>query len=167
MRLNNIEGRFWAELQQLEENNTDDHFKDWLVKLLINLEKKIKNITKTKRKKLEKLANHEYLRKLVRQGLDEHLDLFTFPSDLSNYCENFCPDVANIANLVTMNSPTCSSLKITNYNNGNISDKEEVNLSDPVLDRLPNAPSLECNRYKANFVSPNAVNLSKRNLIKD
>ena len=66
-----------------------------------------------------------------------------------------------------MNSPTCSSLKITNYNNGNISDKEEVNLSDPVLDRLPNAASLEGNRYKANFVSPNAINLSKRNLIKD
>ena len=45
-RLNNIEGRFWAELQQLQENNTDDHFKDWLVKLLIHLEKKIKKITK-------------------------------------------------------------------------------------------------------------------------
>ena len=101
------------------------------------------------------------------QGFDEHLDLFTFPSDLSNYCENFCPDVVNIANLVTMNSPTCSSLKITNYNNGNISDKEEVNLSDPVPDRLPNAASLAGNRYKANFVSPNAINLSKRNLIKD
>ena len=57
-----------------------------------------------------------------------------------------------------MNSPTCSSLKITNYNNGNISDKEEVNLSDPVLDRLPNAASLEGNRYKANFVSPNVIN---------
>ena len=28
-RLNNIEGRFWAQLQQLHENNTDDHFKDW------------------------------------------------------------------------------------------------------------------------------------------
>ena len=33
-------------------------------------------ITKTKRKKLEKLANHEYLMKLVRERFDEHLDLF-------------------------------------------------------------------------------------------
>ena len=45
-RLNNIEGRFWAEVQQLQENNTDDHFKDLLVKLLVHLEKKIKKITK-------------------------------------------------------------------------------------------------------------------------
>ena len=166
-RLTNIEGRFWAELQQLQENNTDGHFKEWLVRLLIRLEKKIKKITKTKRKKLEKLANHEYLKKLVRERFDGHLDLFTFRSDLLNYCENFRPDIVNIANLVTLNSPTRSSLKITNYNNGNISGKEEVNLSDPVPDRLSNAVSLEGNRCKANFVSPNVINLSKRNLTKD
>ena len=41
-----MEGRFWAELQQLQENDTDDHFKDWLVKLLIHLEKKIKKLRK-------------------------------------------------------------------------------------------------------------------------
>ena len=110
---------------------------------------------------MEKLANHEYLRKLLHERFDEHLDLFTVPSDLANYCLNFCPDVVNIANLVTLNSPTRSSVKITNYNNGNISDKEEVNLSDPVSDRLSNAASLEGDIYKANFVSPNVINLSK------
>ena len=83
------------------------------------------------------------MRKLVCERIDEHLDLFSFPSDLSNYCENFCPDAVNIANLVTHNSPTHSSLKITNYNNCNISDKEEVNLSDPFPDRLSNVTSLE------------------------
>ena len=62
---------------------------------------------------------------------------------------------------------TRSSVKITNYNNGNISDKEEVNLSDPVSDRLSNAASLEGDRYKGNFVSPNVINLSKWNLTKD
>ena len=147
VRLNSIEGRFWSELQQLQENNTDDHFKDWLVKLLIHLEKKIKKTTKTKRKKLENLANHEHLRKLVRNRFEEHLDLFAFPSDLSNYCENFCPDVVNIANLVILNSPACSSL-----------------ISDPLADRSSNAASLEGNRYKANFVSPNVINLSGQNL---
>ena len=116
---------------------------------------------------MEKLANHVYLRKLLRERFDEHLDLFTVPSDVSNYCLNFCPDVVNIANLVTLNSPTRSSVKITNYNNGNISDKEEVNLSDPVSDRLSNAASLEGDIYKANFVSPNVINLSKWNLTKD
>ena len=166
-RLNNIEGKFWAEVQQLQENNTDDHFKDWFVKLLVHLEKKINKIIKTKRKKFEKLTNNEYLRKLVSERFDEHLDLFTFPCDLLNYCENFCPDVVNIASLVTLNSPTRSLLEVTNYNNNNISDKEELNLSDSVSDRLSNAASLEGNRYKANFVSPNVINLSKRNLTKD
>ena len=61
-------------------------------KLLIHLEKikkKKKKNTKIERKKLEKLANHEYLRKLARERFDEHLDLFTFLSDLSNDCETF------------------------------------------------------------------------------
>ena len=89
--------------------------------------------------------------KLVNERFDEHIGLFTFPSDLSNYCKKFCPDVVNIANLVTLNSPTRSSLEVSNYNKSNIYDKEEVNLSDSVSDRLSNATSLEGNRYKANF----------------
>ena len=62
---------------------------------------------------MKKLTNNEYFRKLVSERFDENSDLFTFPSDLSNYCENLCPDVANIANLVTWNSPTRSSLEVT------------------------------------------------------
>ena len=50
--------------------------------------------------------NNEYLKKLVSECLDEHLDFFTFPRDLSNYCENFYPDDTSVANLVTLNSPT-------------------------------------------------------------
>ena len=42
---------------------------------------------------------------------------------------NFSPDVVNIANLVTLSSPNRNSLKVTSYNNDNIFDKEEVNLS--------------------------------------
>ena len=56
----------------------------------------------------------------------------------SNHCDTFCPDVVNIVNLVTLNSPTRSPLEVTNYNNGNTSEKEEVNLSDSVSDRLSN-----------------------------
>ena len=93
--------------------------------------------------------------KLVRERFGEHLDLFTFPSDLSNYCENFCPVVVNIANFVTLNSPTRSSAKVTNNNNDKISDKEEAK------ERLSYAASLEGDRYKANFVSPNVITLSK------
>ena len=66
-----------------------------------------------------------------------------------------------------MNSQTRSSLKVNNYNNDNILDKEEVNLSESVPNRLSNAASLEGNRDRANFVSPNIINLSKRNLTKN
>ena len=83
--------------------------------------------------------NNEYLRKLVNERFDEHLDLFTFPIDIPNYCENFWPDFVNIANLVTLNSPTRSSLEVSNYNEVN---KEEVNLSDSASDRLSNAARL-------------------------
>ena len=85
-RLNNFEERSWAEVQQLQESNTDDHFKDWVLKLLAHLEKKIKNITKTKRKKLEKL--NKYLKKLVSERFDEYLGLFALPSGPSNYYEH-------------------------------------------------------------------------------
>ena len=47
------------------------------------------------------------------------------------------------------------------YHNSNIGDKENTNLSDSISDRLSNAASLEGNRCKANFVSPNEVFLSK------
>ena len=70
-------------------------------------------------------------------------------------------------NLVTLNSPTRSPLEVTDYNNGNTSEKEEVNLSNFVSDRLSNVASWEGNRCKANFVSPNVINLSKRKLTKD
>ena len=134
---------------------------------MVHLEKKIKEIMKTKRKKLEKLTSNEYLRKLVKAHFNGLLDLFTIPKDFSNYCENFCRNVINLVNSVSLTSSARSSLEASNYNNSNIHDKEEVNLCYSVSDRLSNAASLEDNRYKANFVSSNVINLSKRNLTKD
>ena len=133
---------------------------------MVHLEKKIKEIMKTKRKKLEKLTSNEYLRKLVKAHFNGLLDLFTIPKDFSNYCENFCRNVINLVNSVSLISSTRSSLEASN-NNSNIHDKEEVNLCYSVSDRLSNAASLEDNRYKANFVSSNVINLSKRKLTKD
>ena len=78
----------------------------------------------------------------------------------------FFSDAVHIANVVTLNSPTLTSLEVTKYNGNNIYDKE-VNLSDFFSDRSSNAASLGGNRYKANFVSPDVINLSKRNLNKD
>ena len=57
-------------------------------------------------------------------------------------------------------------MEATNYNNSNI-DNKEVNLSDYASDRLSNAASLKGIRYKANFMSPNLIDLSKQNFAKD
>ena len=42
-----------------------------------------------KTKEIEKLTSNEYLRKSVGERFDEQLDLFTFPSDISNYVKIF------------------------------------------------------------------------------
>ena len=120
-----------------------------VTKIIGTSRKEDQNITKTKRKKLEKL--NKYLKKLVSERFDEYLGLFALPSGPSNYYENVWLNVIKMTNL-------------TNYNNSNIYD-EEVNLSDYFSDRLYNAVSLEGNRFKANFVSPNVTNLSRRNVL--
>ena len=92
-----------------------------VTKIIGTSRKEDQNITKTKRKKLEKL--NKYLKKLVSERFDEYLGLFALPSGPSNYYENVWLNVIKMTNL-------------TNYNNSNIYDKEEVNLSDSVPDRL-------------------------------
>ena len=92
----------YDELYQLEKNNDSINFKEWLVKLLIHLEKRMKNITKKKRKKLRKLSGEGDIKELVSERFTEHLSLFNFFDDFSKYCEAFSPDITNIANLVTL-----------------------------------------------------------------
>ena len=47
---------FWKEIDVLEKEEKIELYKDWLVKILIHLEKKQKNIIKVKKKKLCKLT---------------------------------------------------------------------------------------------------------------
>ena len=56
-RMFSIEKKFWYELYQLEKNTDNKNFKEWLVKLLTHLERKMKNIIKIKRKKWQKLSS--------------------------------------------------------------------------------------------------------------
>ena len=69
---------FGDELYQLEKNNDNGNFKEWLVKSLIPLEKKMKKITNVKRKKLQKLSGEGDIKELVSDRFTEHLGLFTF-----------------------------------------------------------------------------------------
>ena len=101
-RMFNIEKKFWNELYRLEKKNDNVNFKESLVKLLVNLEKRMKKITKKKRKKLRKLSGEGEIKELVSKRFTEHLSLFNFFDDFSQYCEAFSPDISNIANLVTL-----------------------------------------------------------------
>ena len=75
-RMFSIEKKFWNELYQLEKNNDNLNFKEWLVKLLIHLAKKMKKITKIKRKKLWKLSGEGDIEELVYVSDTGHLIYF-------------------------------------------------------------------------------------------
>ena len=58
-RLLTIEEKFWVELSFLAKQQESEDLKEWLVKLILSLEKEIEKIIKRKRKKLKKLCTGE------------------------------------------------------------------------------------------------------------
>ena len=117
------------------------------MKLLIYLEKKMKKITKIKRKKLWKLSGEGDLKELVSERFTEHLSLFNFFDNSSKYCDVFSPDITNIANLVTLGNSFDDPKSISN-GSANF-DKvilEEMH-NHPSLERLSNAATLLDGRY--------------------
>ena len=97
-----IKKRFGTSYINCKKNTDNENFKEWLVKLLIPLERKMKKIIKVKRKKLQKLSGEHNIKELESDKFTEHLGLFTFFNDFSKYCEAFSPDTNNIANLVML-----------------------------------------------------------------
>ena len=166
-RMFKLEERFWKELRALGENHKYEVFKEWLVKLLVHLERKIKKIKKTKRKKLEKLAGNPEIKQLVSERFDEHLNCFTFFNDFVDFCENFSSDVVNLANLVTLGSSFFHDSSTLFKSSEEVSEGNMVNSeneSKPI--EVNNSATLIDGRYEGKFVSPNVINLSSRNLSK-
>ena len=162
-----LKKKFWDELYQLEKNNDSINFKEWLVKLLIHLEKRMRNITKKKRKKLRKLSGEGDIKELVSERFTEHLSLFNFFDDFSKYCEAFSPDITNIANLLTLGNSFDDPKNISNVSeNFDKVTLEEIH-NHPSLEKPSNAATLLDGRYEGKFVSPNVINLSKRHLSKE
>ena len=167
-RMFTLESKFWNELRDLEEKHGREEFKEWLVKLMVHLEKKVKKVGKTKQRKLGKLANDVTLKEHVSERLKEHLSLFTFYNEFVKFCEEFCPDVVNLANLVTL-GPVCN---ITNDISKPFEEshddtfKDSPNENEPNTKEVTNAATLLDGRYQGKFVSPNVANLSSRILNK-
>ena len=101
-RLFTIEEKFWAELRYLEKQQESEDLKDWLVKLVVHLEREIERIIRRKRKKLRKLCTNETFKQLVDERFLKHSNLFTFFTDLKNVCDDFSPDILNLVNLLTL-----------------------------------------------------------------
>ena len=55
-----------------------EDLKDWLVKLVVHLEREIERIMWRKRNKLKKLCTSETFKQLVDERFLEHSNLFTF-----------------------------------------------------------------------------------------
>ena len=163
-RMFSIEKKFWDELYQLEMNTENENFNEWLVKLLIHLERKMKKIIKVKRKKLRKLSGEQDIKELVSDRFTEHLGLFTFFDHFSKYCEAFSPDINNIANLVTLGNSFDNSKNDLNVSANSDKETLEETRNHPSLEKPSNAAMLLDGRYGGKFVSPNVINLSKRHL---
>lgn len=80
VELNNIKWKFWAWFSSYTKVIQKSIIK-------IGCRRRLKKLRK--QKKLEKLTYYEYLRKLVSEYFDEHLDLVKFPTDLLefSYCK--------------------------------------------------------------------------------
>ena len=113
-RMFTLEKKFWDELQELHKNNTEEDMSNWLIKLQVHLEKRLKKISKKKIKKLHKLSGNSVTKDNVCMRFQGHLDIFTFFNDFSVHCDNFSPDIVNATNLATLGPYSCDTTCISN-----------------------------------------------------
>ena len=179
-RLFTIEEKFWAELRYLEKEQESEDLKEWLVKLIVHLEREVDRTIRRKRKKLKKLCTDETSKQLVDERFLEHTNLFTFFAELKNFCDDFSPDILNLVNLLTLVPSSVDISKASNISaNSEILSNESPNLSpsNKLNESSNNCPlekevqlnsvTIRNNRYEGKFVSANVINLSSRHLSKD
>ena len=154
--------RFWDELQELHRNNTEEDMRNWLIKLHVHLQKRLKKISKKKIKNLHKLKGNSVIKDNASSRFQEHLDIFTFFIDFSVYCDNFSPDIVNAANLATLEPYFHGVSCISNLSG--VSQQVCLGHSSNHGLNKTNAATLVNEKLKGKFVSPNVVNLSRRNL---
>ena len=143
----------------------------------MHLEKEIERIIK--RKKLKELCTDETSKQLFDKRLLEHSSLFTSFTNLKNFCDDFSPDILNLANLLTLAPSSVDIGNMSNIStNSEILSNETLNLSSSnKLNESSNEFFLERevqlysttilnNRYEEKFVSANVINLSSRHLSK-
>ena len=119
-------------------------------------------------------------KQLVDERFLEHSNLYTFFTELKNFCDNFYPDILNLVNLLTLVPSSIDISKASNISiNSEILSNESPNLSpsnefnensnDHSLEKEVqlNSATICNNRYEGKFVSANIINLSSHHLSKD
>ena len=71
-RIFSIEKKLLDETYELEKNNENENFKEWLMKLLIHSGRKMKKITKVKRM-FQKLSRERDIKELVSDRFTEYI----------------------------------------------------------------------------------------------
>ena len=152
-------------LSIIEEEVREVSFHEWLVKLMVYLEKLEKRVLKRKKSKLRKLLlGNESKQRLALDRLDEHSNFFDFKKELYRYVDTVNKDLTNLINLMLLGS-SADSDKSAIYNT-TITLDEEVNGIENL--ELVNSDRNVCDkvddRFKGKFVNENVINLSGRSL---
>ena len=77
-RIFTLEKKFWDELRELHKNNIEEDMSNWLIKLHVHLERRLKKISKKKIKKLHKISRNSVIKDNVSTHFQEHLNIYTF-----------------------------------------------------------------------------------------
>ena len=111
-----LETNFWNGVSEFLSRTDVDVMTDWLVKLVVDLEKlEVKTLAK-KKKKLKKLCGeNNFLKYNVGKRMDEHKKQFDFVNSLLDYGQILSEDFTNLVSLLTLdhNSNT-SSVSVDN-----------------------------------------------------
>ena len=142
-----------------------------------------KNSKKNEKKNLKILCTDETSKQLVGERFLERSSLFTFFTDIKNFCDDF-PDILNLANLLTLVpffrwfaliSETYlifqTNSKVLSNDRPNLSHSDKLNESsnERVLERRVqfNSGTIFNGRYDWKLVKANIINLSSCHLSKD
>ena len=139
--------------------------RNWLIKLHVHLENRLKKISKKKIKKLHKLSGNSVIKDNVSTRFQEYLDIFPSLNDFSVHCDNFSREIVNAANLATLQPYSYDVSCVSNFSG--VSQQDYSGHSSNLDFNKTNSTTLVNERLKGKFVSPNVVNLSRRNLTND
>ena len=155
-----------GELRYSEKQQESEDLKDWLVKLVVHFEREIERIIRRKRKKLRKLCTNETFKQLVDERFLEHSNLFTFFTDLKNFCDDFSPDILNLVNLLTLALSSVDVSKTSNISaNSDIMINESPNLpSFNKISESSNEPSSEREVQLNSAITRNKISLLSKGL---